>query len=242
MPFHAIDADGQPAGEADFVIAQLDAKRFRLVEPFRYVGPPGAWTVESADLPDTDLTSVPRFLRWFIGVTGQHMPAALLHDHLVGNGTHESPPVSRAAADDVFLHVLGELRVPQLRRLIMWAAVVLATKLGKPRGADFVGVVVWALAGLVGTIALVVSLAAGELGWAVVAAIAPVPFAALWGRCWRAGIVAGFGVLIVALPSIAILVGFIIYAVLEWLLRQLQALRPSVERSEVPQPTRYREL
>ena len=38
----------------------------------------------------TDLTSVPWLFTWLVPKTGAHLPAALLHDGLVGD--HDDPP------------------------------------------------------------------------------------------------------------------------------------------------------
>lgn len=79
--------------------------------------------VTAAKLGETDLASIPFFLRWFAAGYGRHTAAALLHDQL--RHTEETPKVSRAESDRIFRAAMRELGVPLVRRLIMWSAVPL---------------------------------------------------------------------------------------------------------------------
>ena len=81
----------------------------------------------------TDLTSVPAPFRWLVPRTGAHLPAALLHDALVGG---EEPPsyvaaggrrVDRAEADRIFRDAMADTGTGVVRRWIVWTAVTVAT-------------------------------------------------------------------------------------------------------------------
>ena len=82
----------------------------------------------------TDLASVPRSLTWLFPRYGKYTKAAVLHDYLCQNFRKAGrtprallPLRDRSDADEVFRIVMGELGVPRLRRLLMWAAVSWAT-------------------------------------------------------------------------------------------------------------------
>ena len=102
----------------------------------RYRHEPRELEVEaSPDRPfTTDLASVPRSLTWLFPRYGKYTKAAVLHDYLCQNfrkaGRTARPLLplrDRSDADEVFRIVMGELGVPRLRRLLMWAAVSWAT-------------------------------------------------------------------------------------------------------------------
>lgn len=214
-------------------LQQVSPTDFKLLEGFRYDGRGGAWEVHPGDLPDTDLASIPRLLGWFANSYGRHTFAALLHDHLVRNGHRLDPEVPRHEADDVFLDALEDLGVPYLRSRIMWAAVVARTRWKKVSTSP--AMVLWALAAVVGILVLVWSVVAGEPLVAMAAALAPVPFAALWGRRdFRAGVAGGYTLWFVGLPTLVNLVFYWAYAVVEQLVRLGRLLRPPVD---LPHPT-----
>jgi hypothetical protein len=52
----------------------------------------------------TDLASVPQIFTWLVPKTGEHLPAALLHDGLVppSAGTYIGPRITRQEADRIF--------------------------------------------------------------------------------------------------------------------------------------------
>jgi hypothetical protein len=216
--FTCLDSD-EPAR---IVLRQIDAMRFELVEAFRYHGPSGTWEVRPSDLADTDLASIPLFLSWFVSRYGRHTLAALLHDHLVRNGADLEPPVARHKADEVFLEALRALDVPYLRGLIMWAAVTFGTRWrsGWAVRAALMAWVVGAAAGIV------------TVGWGVmtldpwlvlVAAVAPLPAAVLWGRKeLRAGVVGGYTLWLVAVPALLNVIAYGVYAMAERVVRRLR--------------------
>jgi hypothetical protein len=93
------------------------------------VVPPDATTNDF----DCDLTSTPDFFAWLVPRTGQHLPAALIHDGLVcepANRTYRTDPVTeidRVSADRIFRDAMGGLGTSLVRRWLIWTAVTLAT-------------------------------------------------------------------------------------------------------------------
>ena len=82
----------------------------------------------------TDLTSVPWLFTWLVPRTGRHLPAALVHDGLVGDAdeppsyvSEEGHVVARDEADRVFRDAMGDLGTGPVRRWLVWAAVTVAT-------------------------------------------------------------------------------------------------------------------
>ena len=83
----------------------------------------------------TDLTSVPALFTWLVPKTGDHLPAALIHDGLVWDPAKEEKSyistdgheISRVEADRIFRDGMGDLGTGLLRRWLVWTAVTLAT-------------------------------------------------------------------------------------------------------------------
>lgn len=82
----------------------------------------------------TDLTSVPSAFAWLVPRTGEHLPAALVHDGLVGeegeDPSYLGPPgvvVRAEEAHRVFRDALADSGTGPVRRWLMWTAVTLAT-------------------------------------------------------------------------------------------------------------------
>ena len=71
----------------------------------------------------TDLSSVPRCFRWYIGRVGPHLEATVLHDWLRTVWQLHNPPVpwkaNRKFADDVFLAAMREANVDCFKRSLM---------------------------------------------------------------------------------------------------------------------------
>lgn len=228
-PFTRLDAS-----EAALIsLQQVSPTDFKLLEGFRYDGQGGRWEVRPDNLPDTDLASIPRVIGWFANSYGRHTLAALLHDHLVRNGDKLDPKVKRHEADDVFLHALDELGVPFVRARIMWAAVVSATRWKERRTT--LAMALWSLAAAVGCAVLFWSVLAGEPLVFLAGLVAPIPFAALWGRRdFKAGIAGGYSLWFMAIPTIINFVFFVIYAGVEQITQRLRLIRPP---KDLPRPT-----
>lgn len=105
-----------PFLQGDVNVKQIDATRWRLMEPVEYEGRDESFTVPTDFC--TDFASVPTVFVWLIPRYGVYTKAAILHDYLC-----ERHPVSRRDADGIFRRALRELGVSVLRRWMMWAAV-----------------------------------------------------------------------------------------------------------------------
>lgn len=87
----------------------------------------------------SDLTSVPSVLTWLVPRTGAHLPAALVHDGLVGPADDGAPAyvsaeghvVDRVEADRVFRDAMADTGTGVVRRWLAWSAVTLVTLLGR---------------------------------------------------------------------------------------------------------------
>lgn len=79
----------------------------------------------------SDLTSVPALFTWLVPKSGEHLPAALIHDGLVRSGNaepeHIGPDLDRVEADRVFRDAMADSGTGVVRRWIVWTAVTLAT-------------------------------------------------------------------------------------------------------------------
>ena len=106
-------------------VTQLDAphydsKFWRLDRALLYRGATGEVFEVPADF-NTDFASVPRVFAWFLPRYGRYTKAAILHDWLWEQA--KVGEVSWRDADGLFRRAMRELRVPFLRRWIMWTGV-----------------------------------------------------------------------------------------------------------------------
>jgi hypothetical protein len=96
-----------------------EGRKWVLVEGFTYKGRTDTIKVDAGT--ETDFASVPRVFVWLLPRYGRWTQAAILHDHLwneARNGKFDFYD-----ADGIFNRALRELRVPFLRRWVMWTAV-----------------------------------------------------------------------------------------------------------------------
>jgi hypothetical protein len=207
---------------AEVLLRQVDAKTFRLAQPFRFDDGMNRFAVPEDDV--TDLASVPRFLTWLVPRYGRHTFAALLHDHL-----QDDTSIASEQADRIFRDAMGATGVPLSRRWLMWSAVALRTewKLGGLRSAR---VLLWAaFFGLVPLAlwpSLVVAIFLGQatmaLGAAVAAAIvAPLVLSWVWGRLWRLGALGGLALVFLAVPVVLVVFALCAYLGTEWVVERL---------------------
>jgi hypothetical protein len=189
----------------------------------------------------SDLTSVPFMFTWLVPRTGRHLLAALLHDGLVGSQdagpTYRGPKVTRTEADLIFRRALCSLGISPARAWLMWTAVTLATIQAEARSAAAGSGRRWAV--MVGTLSAVLGVGAlatldlfdvvallpwmGHRPWhtevvygALAAILAPALLALLWGKLWRAGMIAGIALawlLHVSALVVALAAGF---RIVEW--------------------------
>lgn len=217
--FH-IDAD---ANDGRIRLAQCGRKTFALESTIRYSGttgledvglPPASLEelreVTPADLPETDLASIPPPMRWWVNSYGVHTPAAIIHDRFIGGDLPEG--VTEQHIDRYFRFMLADAGVTIGKRWIMWSAVAMRTRWASG-GARRVAVVLWLVAALAGTAWTFVSLWHGAMGQALIALV-PLPLIAstLWQRQAGAAIIAAYFVfpllLVPILMSIVLLTPF----------------------------------
>ena len=120
-------------------------EEFELLRPIRYAARIGRRDVTvTVPQPDgrftTDLTSVPTWFTWLVPKSGEHLPAALVHDGLVPDRggprtyvTSDGLPVDRIDADQVFRDAMRDTHVGVIRRWLVWAAVTTASLATRPR-------------------------------------------------------------------------------------------------------------
>jgi hypothetical protein len=102
------------------VVTPLDARRWQLLEPLRYIGQSDEFLVPEGYV--TDFASVPRIAVWLVPTYGRYTAPAILHDYLIT----DCLPAGRIASADVdglFRRSMRELGVPLVRRWLMWAGV-----------------------------------------------------------------------------------------------------------------------
>lgn len=225
--FVVVDDEGQPVAHQGIPLRQVTGSRFEVGAEIRYLGETGlaperdgtvrVLPIDASRL--SDLASVPAVMRWFERPHGVHTPAALFHDYLLGHSQ-----VTATEADLVFLNMLRALRVPRLKRNLMWAAVAMRTRWEEHR-ASLIAWVVLSVLGLIAFVVAAVSLVFGGVdlpSWTggsgvvlVVSALAPLPASLLWGASRRAALIAAIAA-IWMLPAAAIaLLALGVYWVLE---------------------------
>jgi len=164
----------------------------------------------------SDLTSVPALFTWLVPRTGNHLPAAILHDGLVHDdaepASYIGPTITREQADLVFRNAMADLGTERVRRWLIWTAVALATALTSTAKGGMQPRWRW-FSVVAGTLAAVVALGVlatidvfdgctilpwmGDRVWwrelaggAAGAIVIPAALALAWGRLWRAGLIA----------------------------------------------------
>ncbi len=245
--------DAQGNEPARFVLRQIADDQFLVDEPFLYEQGPTRVRVPSREEVPTDLASIPLFMAWFVPVNGRHTPAALVHDTMVGNSAdrlavagHSAAVDRRAAADrrggadEVFLSAMASCGVPLLRRNLMYAAVTMATRWSRSVSSRL-ALALWAIGSVIGSVVLV--LGPSNQWWpaVIVALLAPLPAALLWGAAnWRAGALAGYAAWLIGLPALATALGYGIYWIAEQLLRPIAARASGQRVADAPPPAPYR--
>jgi hypothetical protein len=105
---------------AKVVVEEIDDKNWKVRDPFSYTGKTETFAVPVG--AETDFASVPRIFVWFLPRYGRYTLAAILHDYLWRQRARTGA-MEYIDADGTFRRAMRELRVPFLRRWIMWAAV-----------------------------------------------------------------------------------------------------------------------
>ena len=117
-----------------------------------------------------------------------------------------------------------------LQTWVMWAGVTLRTRVHR-RALIVAGIVVWLAAALTGTAALVVGIVTASPMLVLVAILAPIPFALLWGRQWTAGLIAGYSFWIVVLGFTPSWVAYQLYRLAELIVQLLTRRRPATPKA-----------
>ncbi len=247
-------ASEPPDREADprIVLERLTvggAEEFRLERRIGYDDRElGELLVPADDGFRTDLTSVPWLFTWLVPKTGAHLPAALLHDGLVGGAdgpasyvSAEGHVVHRDVADRVFRDAMADTGTGPVRRWLVWTAVATATIFVGSEGFSRAQAAAYRVAAaatiafvvLVGTLATVDLVDAGvELPWmgdrpwwselvggAAGAVAIPFVLGLTWGRFRVAGAVLGVLLALLLHVTVALLLLTGLYQAVERLAR-----------------------
>ena len=135
-----------PFAKGDVTVSEISETDWKLVDPVVYAGSKQTFTVPAGFV--TDFATVPRIFFWLVPSYGAYTKAAVLHDYLT-----TTKAVSQADADGLFRRAMRELRVPFVRRWVMWAGVRAASRLGGITPADLAR---WGLVAVPSVIFLVV--------------------------------------------------------------------------------------
>jgi hypothetical protein len=180
---------------------------------------------------ETDMASIPRFVRWFENTYGRHTLAAIIHDRLiVSKHANGGALGSDTLADRFFREMMRTSGVPLFKRWIMWAAVAMRTRWAAG-GVRRLTLAVWITAAVIGTVTAIGSLMAaigtgnlfGWSGWALIATslVLTVTCAPLWGRQWGASVIAAITCPWLV-PAVAVAAfGFVIYLAIEAVLERV---------------------
>lgn len=135
--------DPRPDLPAKIMLERIEAasgrrprEAFRMLRRIAYLDEEYGEILVPADLDtfETDFASVPTLLTWLVPKTGAHLPAALVHDGLVGGRDYlatgyppDEDPIDRVGADLVFRRAMRDSGIPLIRRWLVWSAVTLGT-------------------------------------------------------------------------------------------------------------------
>ncbi|WP_182379791.1 DUF1353 domain-containing protein [Nocardioides sp. WS12] len=199
---------------------------------------------------ETDFTSVPTLFTWLVPKTGAHLPAALIHDGMVGAHDYVATgyppgqdPIDRVAADAIFRRAMRDSMIGPIRQWLVWSAVTLGTIWGgstawsttrhwRYRIAALASILVVVALGVIATLDLfdVVawlpwmgegrSFAVELVGGLAGAVVVPLLLGLTWGRFAVAGVVSC--VALAVLLHVTVLLGLISVAYLgaEWVARR----------------------
>jgi hypothetical protein len=124
-----------PFDSPSLIVRRVSDQQWEVVEALVYRGRRDTFVVP-AGFP-TDFASVPRVVVWLFPRFGRYTLAAVLHDWLTTEGLRTGA-VSSRDADGLFRRVMAELRVPPVRRWLMWAGVRWGALASPPRRPGWV--------------------------------------------------------------------------------------------------------
>jgi Protein of unknown function (DUF1353) len=175
-----------------------ELEQWQLVHPLGYLDRKfGAIIVPSAPTTfRTDLTSVPQMFTWLVPRTGEHLPAALVHDGLTPPRAGEyngDPAINQIDADRIFRDAMADLRTPHVRRWLVWSAVSLPTAWQTGRWRSLPGYASLVVIALMGFFASLDLFDCGEwLPW-------------MGGRAWHTELLFGLGMALVIPVALSLL-------------------------------------
>ncbi len=229
-------------GDGNIRLAQKGRATFQLESRIDYHGDTGLDALgltneaelllrrlDPADLPNTDLASIPAPMRWWVNTYGVHTPAALIHDRFIGG---ELPSdVTEQHIDRYFRFMLRDSGVLIGKRWIMWSAVALRTR-WKSGGVRTWLTAIWIVLALTGFTGTVWALITGQF-WLAATLTFPTPViaASLWGRQFGAGLIAAY----IVLPWLVIPMALSLMLLSPfWLVEKLagQILEPTIAGDE----------
>ncbi len=221
-------------------VVENGGELFQLREPIGYWDAEVGGVIVPADLDvfRTDLTSVPQIFTWLVPKSGTHLPAALVHDGLVHKPEEPQTYVAdqvidRSTADRIFRDGMRDLGATWVLRWLVWTAVATATMVEGPARKMWrnwlvfgLTVLIIATAGTAATIDLFDCRAplpwmADRPWWqevlhgGMVAVVVPFVLSPLWGRMWRAGVVAGIALALLLHVTFAVAVVFAVFNAIE---------------------------
>lgn len=236
------DPDTGAIGVPEFGLVRIGAGEFRMQSRIGYKHPQYAepFVVPGHDQMGTfttDLTSVPGPFQWLVPVVGAHLPAAIIHDGLIGEGEkqHEGPNVNREQADDLFRDAMRLSGTRRLRRWLVWTGVSLGTMWDYGRHRFFWRTMIVIYFVVLAGIGLIASLdvidapwAWAQLPWmgdrpwyvevatgAVAAVIIPSVLSLTWGSRRTVGRVAGIALALLLHPTLLVGAVTVIYLIAE---------------------------
>lgn len=232
---------------------QQDGANYRMLRQIGYRDPAYREAfIVPADVTTftTDLASIPWMFAWLVPGIGTHLPAVLVHDGLVvprgAPPTHIGPAVDRIEADRILRDSMGSLGTPRVRRWLMWTGVMLATLWRHAPGRWRWRVALPLTLGLVGLLGILATLdlsdAADVLPWmadrpwwlevitgSVMALAVPLALSVLWLPFWRVGAFAGIALAFLLHVTLAVVVVFGAYWVIERLVSASEGNVPNVD-------------
>ncbi|MFX4271956.1 DUF1353 domain-containing protein [Propionibacteriaceae bacterium Y1685] len=228
--------DAETGGPARLELLSIDGHDFQVLRRLGHHS--DAYEVPfvfPADLETfrTDMASVPNVFTWLVPRSGEFLPAAVLHDAIVGDdANHTGPRVDRVEGDRVFRAAMADLGTGRVRVWLMWAAVSMVTLWVAPHhrwwhraallltliSITIIGLLatadladVWNVLPWMGERPLVTELVGGALG----AVIIPALLALSWGRLWLAGVITGWALAFLVHVTILVSAVYALYWLVE---------------------------
>ncbi|MGB5953406.1 MAG: DUF1353 domain-containing protein [Ornithinimicrobium sp.] len=237
--------DAEDGGPLRLELRSVDGRDFTVL---RRIGYDADGYSESFVAPtdrrtfSTDLASVPSIFTWLVPRSGLFLPAAVLHDAMIGPKQYTGPEVSRSEADFIFREAMIGLGTGKVRALLMWSAVTVATMWNAPEVAKRVALI--ATLGIVSVLGGIATLdlfdvwnvlpwmgeqaTLAELVWgAVFAVIVPSVLSIGWGKQWAAGLIIGVALALLLHVTLVLAVLVLGYLGLERILSGPRASRGS---------------